>query len=339
MKKIIVTGGSGFIGTNLITNLLKKKNKILNIDKVSYCSNFFHLRNRNKNLKNINQNLLNLAKLENLINKFRPDIIYHLAAETHVDRSLKNPIIHYNNNVKCVFNLLVALNKAKQKKKLKKNFKLIYVGTDEVYGDLSFNSNKLFNEESPLKPNNPYSSSKAAATLILQAWYKNFNLPIIITHSVNNFGEFQFVEKLIPRSILSAKKNGIIEIYGSGKNIRSWIGAREHANALMFLAKKGNLGETYNIGSKFKLKNIDLAKKIIKILKKKNIFAKIKFVQDRLGHDKQYALDFKKIKRLGWVSKLDFEKELMKTINWYLNKDNLKYFKNINYHLNRKGLI
>ena len=142
MKKIIVTGGNGFIGTNLILQLLKKKNKILNIDKISYCSNSFHLSNKNKYLKNINQNLLNLSKLENLINKFKPDIIYHLAAETHVDGSLENPIMHYENNIKGVLNLLVALNKARQKNKLKKNFRFIYVGTDEVYGDLSFNSKK-----------------------------------------------------------------------------------------------------------------------------------------------------------------------------------------------------
>ena len=339
MKKIIVTGGNGFIGTNLILELLKKKNKILNIDKISYCSNYFHLKNKNKYLKNVKLNLLNLKKLENIINKFKPDIIYHLAAETHVDGSLENPIKHYENNVKAVLNLLIALKKAKKKNNLKKRFRLIYVGTDEVYGDLPFNSKKKLNEKSHLRPNNPYSSSKAAATLLLKTWFKNFNLPIVITHSVNNFGKFQFVEKFIPRSIMTAKKNGVIEIYGEGKNIRSWIGARNHSNALVFLANKGSIGETYNIGSKYKIKNIDLAKKIKKILNKKNINAKVKFVQDRLGHDKQYSLDFKKIKRLGWVSNFDFEKELDNTISWYLKKSNLKYFKNVDFHLGRKGMI
>lgn len=336
MRKIVVTGGNGFIGTHLIIELLKnKKNKIINIDKLSYCSNSYLIKNKFKNLKNLNINLLSFAKIKKIILNFKPDIIYHLAAQTHVDTSIHEPFLYYQNNVLGTLNLLTIIQQIKHV--LTKKFKFIYVGTDEIYGDLAFSSKKTFDENQPLAPNNPYSASKAASVLMVKAWYKNFGLRCIITNSVNNFGIFQYVEKFIPRSILLAEKFGLIEIYGKGKNVRSWISAKEHARALIFLSNNGIIGQSYNIASNYKLKNINLAKKIIKILKIKDINVRIKFVRDRMGHDKKYSINSNKLKKLGWKANLNFDHELKNIVEWYLKKDNLKYFKNVNQNLNRKG--
>lgn len=338
MKKIIITGGNGFIGTNLINKLVKnKKNKIINIDKFSYCSNSSLLNTRYKNLKNIKLDLLNYDELEKIIYKFKPDILFHLAAETHVDVSLTNPLSHYDNNTKSSLYLLTILNSAIKQNLLSKSFRFIHVGTDEIYGDVSLNSKKVFNESQPLNPNNPYSSSKAAAVLLVNTWYKNFNFPCIITNSVNNFGHYQFVEKFIPRSILLAINNQDIEVYGKGKNIRTWISVQDHVDALILLSKKGRLGETYNISSGYKLRNIEIAKKIIKYLKKVKTTTKVKFVKDRLGHDRQYSINANKLRRLGWKPKKNFSQNLSETIDWYLDKQNLKFFNKIKKHLKRKG--
>jgi dTDP-glucose 4,6-dehydratase len=339
MNKIIITGGSGFIGTNLILKLLQNKNnKIINIDKFSYCSNSFFINNQKRNFKNIKLNLLEFKKLEKIIFKFKPDLVFHLAAETHVDKSLHSPIFHYDHNVKATLYLLTILNRAIKKKILNSNFKFIHVGTDEIYGDLPFSSKKSFDEQQPLAPNNPYAASKAAAVLMVHTWYKNFNFPCIITNSVNNYGTYQFIEKYIPRSILLAIRQKYIEVYGKGKNIRTWISAKDHVRALIFLAKKGRIGEKYNISSCYKLQNIKIAQKIITILKNKKIKANIKLVEDRLGHDRQYSINANKLRRLGWKPIYNFDKELERMIDWYRNPHNLKIFKNIKKHLLRKGI-
>lgn len=339
MKRVLVTGGCGFIGTNLINKLLENKiYKIINIDKFSYSSNSYLLKKKSKNLKNIKVDLLDFNKIKKIILNFKPDIVFHLASETHVDTSLTIPLTHYENNVKATLNLLIILNLALNKKILKKNFKFIHSGTDEIFGDLNFNSKKSFNENQPINPNNPYSASKAAAVLIVKTWYKNFEFPCIITNSVNNFGNFQFVEKFIPRSILLGVNKKKIEVYGKGKNIRSWISVKDHTRALIFLSKKGKIGETYNISSNYKFENILIAKKIVKILKKKKINTFIKLVKDRLGHDRQYSINCNKLKKLGWRPIYNFNEELNKTINWYLDKKNYKFFKNIKKNLLRKGI-
>ena len=188
-KKILITGGNGFIGTNLIIELLKDKNN-----------------------KIVKSDLLNFYKIKNIIFTFKPDLVLHLAAETHVDVSLTNPLSYYDNNIKTTLNLLSILNFALNKKLLSRNFKFVHIGTDEIYGDVCFNSKKTFDENQPLNPNNPYSASKAAGVLIVKTWHKNFNFPCIISNSVNNFGPFQFVEKFIPRSILLSSNNKNIEI-------------------------------------------------------------------------------------------------------------------------------
>ena len=198
---------------------------------------------------------------------------------------------------------------------------------------------KSFNEKQSLNPSNPYSASKAAAVLMVKTWHTNFNFPSIITNSVNNFGPFQFIEKFIPRSILLSQNNKMIEVYGKGKNIRTWLSVHDHADALIYISRKGKIGETYNISSRYKFSNIDIAKKIKALLTKNNIKTRIKLVIDRLRHDRQYSINANKLFKLGWKPKYQFDQKLKETIKWYLNKNNLKFFKNVNDHLFRKGIL
>lgn len=340
MKRILVTGGSGFIGTNLIIKLLSDKNNlILNIDKISYCSNLYFLQNNFDNLKTLNHDLLRINKLKKIIYDFAPDLIFHLAAESHVDVSLTNSSSHYENNIKSTLNLLLVLRSALEKKILKPQFKFFYIGTDEIYGDLSLISKRSFNENQCLNPSNPYSASKAAAVLMVKAWQKSFGFPSIIINSVNNFGNFQFIEKFIPRSIMLGINKKSVEVYGNGKNIRTWISVKDHVHAIKFLAKNGEVFKSYNVSTENKFANLDIAKKIVEVLNYKKYETEIKFVKDRIGHDRQYSIDSNKIKKLGWSPICNFDDELIKTIDWYTQKNNLKFFKNIDKHLYRKGLI
>ena len=341
MNKIIVTGGLGFIGTNLINKLIKNKNNIiLNIDKITYCSNLSTNINYYKS-KNYFFKKVDLCKNSNLLNKvileFKPNIIFHLAAESHVDLSLKNSINFFDSNLMGTLNLLMSVQNYLSKFKNKK-FRFIHVGTDEIYGDLELISKKNFNENSKILPNNPYSASKACGVIVARTWFKNFKLPVVITNSVNNFGIFQFPEKFIPRSILTSVFMKKIEVYGRGKNIRSWIHVDDHVDALILVAKKGKVGETYNISTNFNISNIKLARLIKDILKSKEIKTKIYFVKDRLGHDKRYSVDNSKIKKLGWRYNSSILEKFKKTIEWYLDKKNLNYFKNLQKEILRKGL-
>jgi len=341
MKKIIVTGGLGFIGTNLINRLMENKNNIvLNIDKISYCSNLStnvnYSNNKNYSFKKIDL-FKNSIELQKAVILFKPDAIFHLAAESHVDASITNSKIFFDTNVNGTLNILnvtkIYLNKFN-----KKNFKFIHIGTDEIYGDLNFNSKEKFRENSPILPNNPYSASKACGVVIARSFFKNFKLPIIITNSVNNFGKFQFPEKFIPRSILTSVSKKKIEVYGKGKNQRSWIHVEDHVDALILVEKRGKIGETYNISTDFIVTNKKLSKLIKNNLLKNKIKTKVIFVKDRLGHDKRYAVDNAKIKKLGWKYNSDFLNKLEKTVNWYLITNNLNYFKNLNKEILRKGI-
>ncbi len=325
--KIIVTGGSGFIGSHLVHLLIKKKHKVLNIDKLSKFSVNESLddlkKNKKYNFKKID--LQNFAKLSAAINNFKPDIIYNLAAESHVDRSIINPINFVKSNINSTINLLEAINKYLDKyTKIKKNFKLIHVSTDEIYGSLK-SDEKKFTEKSKIDPSSPYAASKASTDLIVKAWNKTYKLPVIITNCSNNFGPWQFPEKLIPVIISKILKKQTIPIYGNGKNIRDWIYVLDHVDCLYTILKKGKIGETYNIGTNNELENIKICKMIcLKINKlKKNKFNNlklIKFVDDRKGHDLRYAINNNKIKKtLGFRSKYKFENALDSTVKWYLN--------------------
>ena len=330
MRKIIVTGGLGFIGSNLINYLIKKKNFIINIDKVSYSSSFYNLKNINKNNYIFYKlDINNKNSIIKILKKFKPIAIFNLAAETHVDRSIDNPSNFIKSNINGVYNLLEALRSQNKASKIKT--KLIHVSTDEVYGDI-IGKNIRSNENFPYKPSSPYSSSKAAADHLVKSYVRTYKIPAIISNCSNNYGPAQFPEKIIPKLILNIINKEPLPIYGKGLNSREWIYVEDHCRALEMLLNKGKIGESYNIGSGKNLSNIQLAKLILKIMKFKinNISKKTKiiYVKDRPGHDFRYALDSKKIlKLLGWKPKTNIIDGLNKTIDWYLN--NMNYLKNI----------
>ena len=326
MQKIIVTGGLGFIGSNLIELLLTKKFKVLNIDKTSYASNVYNVKDflKNKHYSFIKANINDQKKVLKILNEFKPDGIFNLAAETHVDRSIDGPKEFFYSNTLGVFNLLEAFKKYN---KNKKNSKLIHISTDEVYGDiLKGRSSEIW----PYKPSSPYAASKASSDHIVYSYVRTFNLPAIVTNCSNNYGPRQHPEKLIPKLIYNILNGIDLPIYGKGKNSREWIYVKDHCDALLKVYQKGKVGEFYNIGSNYNLNNLQITKKLMsiseKMLSKKNN-VRIKFVKDRPGHDFRYALNSNKIKsKLKWIPNYTFEKGIIKTFKWYL--DNQNYFKN-----------
>ncbi len=333
MKKIIVTGGLGFIGSNLI-NILKDKYFIINIDKVSYASNFNNIDPNIKNYKFYKQDINNKIFIKNILNKFNPSIIFNVAAETHVDRSIDGPKKFIESNILGVFNLLESIKDYKNK------IKLIHISTDEVYGDIK--KNYKSKEEDAYNPSSPYSASKASGDFLIKSYIRTYKVPAIITNCCNNFGPNQYPEKLIPTIIYNILNKKPIPIYGKGKNIREWIYVKDHCDAIITIAKKGIIGENYNIGSGIVLNNIQIAKRIISTFKKiilnKNIESKIHLVKDRPGHDLRYCLDSSKIRnKLKWKCKSSFNQRLNETIIWYINKFGANYFKNQDYKY-RTGL-
>ena len=333
-KNLIITGGLGFIGSNLIKFLLKKNYSIINIDKISYSSNPYNLKDikKNKNYKFIKCDINNKNKFYNILKKYKPKAIFNLAAETHVDRSIDsvNPFIE--SNIVGVFNLLEAL---KSYLKQNKRIRLIHISTDEVYGDVIRGKSK---ENDPYKPSSPYAASKASSDHLVYSYIKTFKLPAIITNCSNNYGPRQHPEKLIPKIIYNIINNISLPIYGKGKNSREWIFVDDHCEALFEILKKGKIGEFYNIGSNKNFNNIEITNKLINIAKNhikigKNV--KIKFVKDRPGHDKRYALNSNKIyKHTSWKSSTDINVGLSKTFKWYVK--NYLFFKKINKNLINK---
>ena len=336
MKKIIVTGGSGFIGSNLVHYLIKKKYFVINIDKMTYSSNNFYKKKIKKNFFRFYKiDLNNKKKLQKIINKYKPKAIFNLAAETHVDRSIDSPNQFINSNILGVFNLLEIIRK---NKKIKNNIKLIHISTDEVYGDIK---KKRSNENFPYNPSSPYSATKASADHLIKSYVRTFGIPAIISNCCNNYGPFQFPEKLIPKMITNIIQNKALPIYSKGLNSREWIFVEDHCEALLRIFKKGKIGESYNVGSGINIKNINLIKLLLKIFKQKNFKigknVKIKFVKDRPGHDFRYALNSRKIsKNLGWKSKIKLEKGLKETIDWYLN--NIEFITSISKKLYQRRL-
>ena len=324
MKKIIVTGGLGFIGSNLI-NILQKKFFIINIDKESYASNHNNIDPNIKNYKFYKQDINNKSFIKNILKKYNPSIIFNLAAETHVDRSIDGPKKFLESNILGVFNLIEAV------RHYKKKIKLIHISTDEVYGDIK--KNHKSKEEDRYNPSSPYSASKASGDLLIKSYIRTYKIPAIITNCCNNFGPNQYPEKLIPTIIYNLLNYKTIPIYGQGKNVREWIYVKDHCNALIKIAKNGVIGENYNIGSGIVLNNIQITKKIISIFRTINhnqkIKSKILLVKDRPGHDLRYCLDSSKIKnKLNWKCESNFSQRIKQTIVWYLNKFNNNYFKN-----------
>ena len=318
MKKIIVTGGSGFIGSNLINFLIKKKYFVINIDKLTYSSNRYDSEIRNKtNYKLYKLDIANRLKLFKILKKYKPKAIFNLAAETHVDRSIDNPKTFIHSNIYGIFSVLETLRLLKKRGV---SPKLIHVSTDEVYGDIKKDFRSK--EKNRYEPSSPYSASKAGADHLVKAYIRTYKINAVISNCCNNYGPYQFPEKLIPKMIINIFNNKPLPIYAKGENSREWIHVYDHCEALLKLYLKGKSGESYNVGSSINMKNIDLVKKILNVSKKMKLQigknSKIKFVKDRPGHDFRYALNSNKIfKKLKWKPKISFEKGIKDTLDWY----------------------
>ncbi len=320
-KKILVTGGAGFIGSNFIRYILQvlrikdKGLKLINLDKLTYSGNLENLKDVEKDprYKFVKGDICDRKLVFELARNC--DAIINFAAESHVDRSIKDPTEFIKTNV---FGTQILLDAAK-KFRIKR---YIQISTDEVCGSITKGA---FNESSQLRPNSPYAASKAAADLLVRSYYVTYKLPAIIIRSSNNFGQFQYPEKIIPLFITNALENKKLPLYADGSNVREWLYVLDNCDAINFILNNGKVGEVYNIGGGNELRNIDLTKKILKILRKDEKL--IKFVKDRPAHDKRYALDSTKVKKLGWKPKYKFEDALKETVHWY--KKNTKWWKRL----------
>jgi dTDP-glucose 4,6-dehydratase len=317
-KFFLITGGSGFIGTNFC-QLLSQKYKVINLDKLSYCSVPEKYKKINKkNYKFIKSDISNTRIIKKIFHKYKIDFLVNFASESHVDRSIDNPKKFIGDNINSTLSLLSTLKNLKDKNKLKNNFKFIHISTDEVYGS----SFVPLNEKSKLRPNSPYSSSKASIDNILRSYGKTYNLPYIICRPCNNFGPYQFLEKFVPTIITKISKNKKIPLYGDGNNFREWINVEDTCKAILKICLKSKIYEIYNVGSSVRLKNIDLCKIIYKAKFKnlKNFNTIIEKVYDRPGHDRSYSINSNKLNKSICKTKVNKKyiiKKLEETVNWY----------------------
>ena len=350
-KKIMVTGGAGFIGSALVRNLVENDVEVINIDKLTYAGNLESLPGLANSQKYLFEqvDICDAHAVAEVFNHHQPNYIMHLAAESHVDRSIDGPADFIDTNIMGTFNLLEAarhyyesLEEAKKEK-----FRFHHISTDEVFGDLE-GTEDLFTEETPYSPSSPYSASKAASDHLVRAWGRTYGLPVIITNCSNNYGPYHFPEKLIPHIILNAIHGKPLPIYGDGSQIRDWLYVEDHAKALIKVVTEGEIGETYNIGGHNEKTNLEVVETICDLLEElapekpagvKNYGDLITFVKDRPGHDVRYAIDASKIEReLGWVPEETFETGLRKTVQWYL--DNRQWWERVlsgAYRLERLG--
>jgi len=316
MKRILVTGGAGFIGANFINNILNKRDdvEIVNLDKLTYAGNLENLKpsEDKKNYHFVNGDITNSELINYLFQKYKIEYVINFAAESHVDRSILGSQIFYHTNVIGTNVLLEASRRFGVKK-------FLQVSTDEVYGSLG--PTGLFREDTPLSPNSPYSSSKAAADMMVNAFFHTYGMPVVTTRCSNNYGPLQFPEKLIPLMTLNALSGKKLPVYGDGLNVRDWIYVIDHNEAVELVFEKGREGEVYNIGASQEMTNIEIVKLILNALGKTEDL--IEYVKDRPGHDRRYAIDSSKIQNeLGWQPKFKFEEAIQKTINWYLENKN-----------------
>jgi dTDP-glucose 4,6-dehydratase len=349
--KFLITGGAGFIGSSLIRFLINETNhQVLNLDKLTYAGNLYTLLSVNKNSRYefIQGDICNRELVTSTFFSYKPDLVMHLAAESHVDRSIDDPFEFIQTNILGTYVMLECARKYWESLKANNNFRFHHISTDEVYGSLG--NRGLFNEKNAYDPNSPYSASKASSDHLVRAWQRTFGLPVLISNCSNNYGPYQFPEKLIPFMILSAFGGNSLPVYGNGQQIRDWLYVDDHVRALYSVITKGKIGETYNIGGHNEKTNIQVVQLICDILdelypsKLNNISSYrelIRFVEDRPGHDQRYAIDAKKIeKEIGWKPKETFETGLKKTVQWYLQ--NYEYYINSNdkkYQSERLGTI
>ena len=352
-KTILVTGGAGFIGSALVRHIITKtSHTVVNIDKLSYSGNLESLESIHDSKSYIFQkiDICDQKKIFNIFKKYQPDLVIHLAAESHVDRSIDSPKNFIETNIVGTYNLLEE-SKGYWQKLIgvkKEKFRFLHVSTDEVFGDLK-KSQDLFSEETAYNPSSPYSASKASSDHLVRAWHRTYNLPILVTNCSNNYGPYQFPEKLIPHMILNALNLNELPVYGDGSQIRDWLYVDDHVSALLLVAFEGKVGETYNIGGSNEIQNIEVVKTICKILDElvpieneglSSYRELITFVKDRPGHDLRYAINSKKIiGELGWKPNENFDSGMKKTVQWYLN--NMRWTENIqfgSYKLHRLGV-
>jgi dTDP-glucose 4,6-dehydratase len=337
--KILVTGGAGFIGSAVIRHIIKNTgDEVLNLDKLTYAGNLESLNeiSANPHYQFQQVDICDAEKLEQVFAQFQPDAVMHLAAESHVDRSIDGPAAFIQTNIVGTYTLLEAARQYWQEleESKKANFRFHHISTDEVYGDLE-GTTDLFTETTPYAPSSPYSASKASSDHLVRAWQRTYGLPTIITNCSNNYGPYHFPEKLIPLVILNALDGKALPIYGKGDQIRDWLFVEDHARALYQVVTQGAVGETYNIGGHNEKQNIDVVKTICKILDEVYPQANqqpyenlITFVKDRPGHDLRYAIDASKIEReLGWKPQESFETGIRKTVQWYL--ENLEWCRRV----------
>lgn len=347
--KILITGGAGFIGSALIRHVINNTNDtVVNVDKLTYAGNLESLLivQQSERYYFEKTDICDRIALDKIFKIYQPDAVMHLAAESHVDRSIDGPAAFIETNIVGTYTLLEATrqywNELDQEKKVR--FRFHHISTDEVYGDLG-GTTELFTETTAYKPSSPYSASKASSDHLVRAWLRTYGLPIIVTNCSNNYGPYHFPEKLIPLVILNALEGKFIPVYGKGNQIRDWLYVEDHARALYKVVTEGIVGETYNIGGHNEKKNIDVVEKICELLNElvpqaTNYQDQIIFAKDRPGHDMRYAIDASKIEReLGWTPQETFETGLRKTVEWYLSNDD--WYKRVldgSYTLERLGV-
>lgn len=332
MQTILVTGGAGFIGSALVRFLIgETEHKVINVDKLTYAGNLQSLAAiaGNPRYHFVQADICNAEKMADIFTRFQPDWIMHLAAESHVDRSIDGPAEFIQTNIVGTCALLEVAREywGHLKAEKKDIFRFHHVSTDEVYGDLE-GSNALFTENTPYAPSSPYSASKASSDHLVRAWHQTYGLPVVLTNCSNNYGPYHFPEKLIPLMILNALEGKPLPVYGKGEQIRDWLYVEDHARALYTVVSRGRVGETYNIGGHNEKRNIDVVYALCQLLEELapckpagiSYYSElISYVTDRPGHDHRYAIDANKIdQELGWIPEESFETGLRKTVQWYL---------------------
>lgn len=339
--KLLVTGGAGFIGSAVVRQALEMGMEVVNFDLLTYAGRVENLTAvaDHENYAFVQDDIRNISAVEAVFSKHEPDAVMHLAAESHVDRSIDSPADFIHTNINGTYNLLHVARKYWEDKDKPESFRFHHISTDEVYGSLG--DEGFFTEETAYAPNSPYSASKAASDHLARAWFETYKLPVVTTNCSNNYGPYQFPEKLIPVVILSAIAGNPIPVYGDGSNIRDWLYVEDHADALLKVLKEGVVGQTYNIGGNSEVKNIDLVRMICSILdeylpSQLPYNEQITFVTDRPGHDFRYAIDCSKIKdELGWEPSLSLRQGMEKTVQWYL--DNKSWWQPLE-DISRRGL-